>query len=77
MNNKIVYTVKEVSQLLHTNTAYIYTLIHAGLLPAIKLGSYKIREESLETFLKNFEGKDLTNANSITQIPCHPFVTQS
>ena len=58
----LLYTsVKEVSQLIHTNQAYVYSLIKAGLLPALKLGSYKIRKETLERFLAEYEGKDLTN----------------
>ncbi len=59
--DKILYTVKEVSQLIHTNQAYVYSLIKAGLLPALKLGSYKIRKETLERFLAEYEGRDLTN----------------
>ena len=64
-NEKILYTVKEVSELLHTNTTYVYTLIKAGLLPVIKLGSYKIRKESLNKFLADYEGKDLTEPDNI------------
>ena len=59
--DKILYTVKEVSQLIHTNQAYVYSLIKAGLLHAMKLGSYKIRKETLERFLAEYEGRDLTN----------------
>ncbi len=58
--DKLVYTVKEVSQIIHTNQSYVYMLINAGLLPALKLGSYKIRRESLLKFLAEYEGKDLT-----------------
>ena len=67
-NEKILYTVKEVSELIHTNQAYVYSLIKAGLLPVLKLGSYKIRRESLNKFLADFEGKDLTNPNNIFTI---------
>ena len=67
-NEKILYTVKEVSELIHTNQAYVYLLIKAGLLPVLKLGSYKIRRESLSKFLADFEGKDLTNPNNIMTI---------
>lgn len=44
---RVLYTVKEVSELIHTNQAYVYSLIKAGLLPVLKLGSYKIRKEAL------------------------------
>ena len=67
-NEKLLYTVKEVSELLHTNQAYVYSLIKAGLLPVLKLGSYKVRKESLNRFLSEFEGKDLTNPNEVSSI---------
>ncbi len=59
--DKMVYTVKEVSEIIHTNPSYVYSLIKSGLLPALKLGSYKIRKSALLNFLENNEGKDLTN----------------
>lgn len=58
--DKLVFTVKEVSEIIHTNQSYVYTLIKAGLLPALKLGSYKIRRETLLKFLEEYEGYDLT-----------------
>ena len=67
-DEKILYTVKEVSELIHTNKAYVYSLIQAGLLPVLKLGSYKIRRESLDKFLADYEGKDLTNPNDVVAI---------
>jgi len=63
---KILFTVKEVSELIHTNQAYVYALIKTGLLPALKLGSYKIRREALTRFLKENEGMDLTNPQNIS-----------
>lgn len=50
MNNSLIYTVKEVATLLHSSPNYIYNLIEKGYLPAIKLGSIKVRKEALETF---------------------------
>lgn len=61
MEEKIIYTVKEIPEIIHTNPAYVYSLIKSGLLPALKLGSYKIRKSTLVNFLENNEGKDLTN----------------
>lgn len=63
--DKMVYTVKEVSEIIHTNPSYVYSLIKSGLLPALKLGSYKIRKSTLLNFLENNEGKDLTNPFNI------------
>ena len=65
---KILYTVKEVSELIHTNQAYVYSLIKAGLLPVLKLGSYKIRRESLLSFLADNEGMDLTDPTDVKKI---------
>ena len=67
-NERILYTVKEVSELIHTNPTYVYNLIKAGLLPVLKLGSYKVRRESLNKFLADYEGKDLTDPNNISII---------
>ena len=67
-NEKLLYTVKEVSELLHTNPTYVYNLIKAGLLPVLKLGSYKVRRESLSGFLAEYEGKDLTDPSNISII---------
>ena len=64
----MLYTVKEVSELLHTNPTYVYKLINKGLLPALKLGSYKVRHEALNAFLVQFEGYDLTDIDNITKI---------
>lgn len=58
---RIVYTVPEVAKLLHSSPNYIYSLIEKGKLPAIKLGSLKILKTSLEKFLTDNEGQDLSN----------------
>lgn len=69
MNNvPIVYTVKEVSQILKCNKNYVYDLINGGLLPALKLGSLKIREEALHDFLSEYENWDLTDVDNIVKI---------
>ena len=65
-NEKILYTVKEVSEIMHTNQAFVYSLIKAKLLPVLKLGSYKIRREALFRFFEENEGKDLTNPLNVT-----------
>lgn len=65
---EVLYTVKEVSKLLKTNTNYIYELISKGFLPALKLGSFKVRKSALLEFLEKNEGKDLTNLNDIKSL---------
>jgi len=58
MDDEIVYTVAQVSKLLHVNKNYIYELIHKGVLPVLKFNSYRIRKETLENFLEKYESKD-------------------
>lgn len=65
---KILYTVKEVSVIMHTNAAFVYSLIKAGHLPALRLGSYKIRHETLIKFLAEHEGEDLRDPEHIRPI---------
>lgn len=64
---QMLYTVAEVATILKTNKTYVYSLINSGLLPALKLGSIKIRKTSLEDFLKHYDGMDLTDLSDIKQ----------
>ena len=64
----ILYTVKEVAELLKTNVDYIHKLRKSGLLPFLKLGQYKVRRASLLAFLANYEGKDLTDPFNIVDL---------
>ena len=64
-----LYTVKEVAKIIQSNTTYVYELIRKGYLPALKLGSYKIRADALEKFLTDYEGKDLTNLDDVKELP--------
>ncbi len=68
MSDKLVYTVHEVSNILHSSPNYIYELIKKGYLPAIKLGSLKVLKSTLERFLIQNEGKDLSDLNNIKKI---------
>ena len=68
MNEKIIFTVKEVSEIRHSSPNYIYSLIEKGYLPAIKLGSMKILKSTLERFLIENEGNDLSDINNIKKI---------
>lgn len=65
MNDTVVYTVKEVAKLLHSSPNYIYDLINKGYLPALKLGSVKVLKTSLEKFLIENNGKDLSDIDNI------------
>lgn len=66
--NEVLYTVSEVSKLIKCNTNYTYSLINKGLLPALKLGSMKVRRTALLEFLEKYEGKDLTDINQIVDL---------
>ena len=56
----MLYNVKEVSKCLG--------LIRKGLLPALKLGSLKVRRASLESFISKYEGMDLSDLDNITEL---------
>lgn len=61
----MLYTVKETAATLGVNVHLVYNLIRKGLLPAMKLGSLKIRKETLEEFVSTYEGKDLSDLDNI------------
>ena len=61
----MLYTIKEVSEILKTNVTYVHRLRKAGLLPCIKLGAYKVRREALEDFLRKYEGQDLSEPEKV------------
>ena len=64
----ILYTVSEVATLLKCNVNFVHELRKAGLLPFMKLGSYKCRRTSLLKFLSDCEGKDLTDPHNIKEL---------
>jgi len=68
MNERLIYTVQEVATILHSSPNYIYDLINKGYLPAIKLGSIKVIKPSLEKFLIQNEGNDLSDINNIKRL---------
>ena len=67
-NERLIYTVQEVAKIIHTSPNYVYKLIEKGYLPAIKLGSIKILNTTLEQFLVENQGKDFTNLDLITRL---------
>lgn len=68
MNETLIYTVHEVAKILHSSPNYVYKLIEYGYLPAIKLGSIKVLKSSLEQFLIENEGNDLSNLDIISDL---------
>lgn len=63
-----LYTVEEVAKILKTNKNMVYDLIKKGHLTALKLGRYKITKFELLRFLKEFNGKDLTDLDNIKDL---------
>lgn len=63
--NDMLYTVKEVAKIIKTSPPYVYSLIKSNKLPSLKLGSLKIRKTTLEKFLEQYEGYDLTDPFNI------------
>lgn len=51
-----------------SDRCYVYKLIEKGYLKAIKLKSLKVRNSELNRFLKEFEGKDLSNLDDIKEL---------
>lgn len=66
--SEMLYTVKETSKILKTNTDYVYSLIRKGYLRCLKLGSYKIRKSTLEEFLEKYEDFDLSDLDNVKEL---------
>lgn len=64
----MLYNVKEVAEILKTNVTYVHKLRKAGLLPFLKLGTYKVRAEALMEFLEKYENYDLTDPDNIREL---------
>ncbi|MHB9949159.1 transcriptional regulator [Clostridium botulinum] len=63
-----LYTVDEVASILKVNKNTVYELIRSGNLIALKLGRLKITKATLLKFLRDFNGKDLTNLEDIKEL---------
>lgn len=68
MEEKMLYSVREAASTLGVNVHVVYNLIRKGLLPALKLGSLKIRKQTLEDFIIQHEGMDLSNLDNIIEL---------
>lgn len=66
--NKELFNVKEVAKILMTNVDYVHKLRKSGALKFIKIGQYKVRKETLSKFLKENEGRDLTDPYAIKEL---------
>lgn len=67
-NTDMLYTAQEIAKILKVNVDYVHKLRKSGILPFIKIGQYKCRRSSLEKFLQEYEGKNVTNPNNIMDL---------
>lgn len=68
INNDMLYTANEVAKILKVNVDYVHKLRKSGILPFLKIGQYKCRRSSLEKFLQDYEGKDITNPEYVRDL---------
>lgn len=62
---QMLHTIAETAKILHVNISFVHRLRRTGLLPAIKLGCWKVRDDALREFLRKYEGWDISD-------PDHP-----
>lgn len=55
----IVYTVDEAVEVMKVGKNRIYDYIHAGILPILDSGGWKIRRQAIIDFYEKYEGWDL------------------
>lgn len=63
-----VYTVKEVAELLKVNVNTVHKFRKSGMLKFMKIGSFKVRESSLEDFLKKYDGYDVSDPENVREL---------
>ncbi len=68
MNEEALMKVTDVAEFLGISKNNVYTLIYSGILPAIKIGGYKVRKTTLLKFLSDYEGYDLSDIENIRKI---------
>ena len=51
----MLYTVREVAELLKVNRNYVYDIIKRGELKCVKIGSIKVKKSDLENFINSKE----------------------
>lgn len=66
--NKLLYNIKETASVLGVNVHIVYSLIKKGILPALKLGSLKVRKLAIEDFIAKYEGMDLSDLDNIVEL---------
>lgn len=65
---EILYTVEETAKILRTDKNFVYKLIKSGVLPVIKLKSYKVTARGIESFVSKYTGCDVSDPANIKQL---------
>ncbi len=69
MEDITLYNVIVTSKILGVNKNKVYEYIRAGILQAINFGGgLKIRKSTLEKFISDYEGYDLSDVNDIHRL---------
>ncbi len=68
MLDKPLYTMEEAAQILQVKRGTVDKLREAGLIRCLKLGRWKVRAEELDRFLREAEGKDVTDPFNVKDI---------
>ena len=63
-----LYTVEEVATILKVNKNAVYDLIRKGFLTALKLGRLKVTRPTLLSFLREYNGKDLSDLENVKEL---------
>lgn len=66
--NKLLYNIKETASVLGVNVHLVYSLVKKGFLPALKLGSLKVRKSAIEDFIAKYEGMDLSDLDNVVEL---------
>ena len=64
-DEKLLYNVRETAAVLGVNVHLVYELINRKLLPALRLGSLKVRKSTLIDFVERYVGRDLSDLDNI------------
>lgn len=67
-DEKLLYNVRETAAVLGVNEHLVYELINRKLLPALRLGSLKVRKSTLIDFVERYEGMDLSDLDNIKEL---------
>ena len=62
---KLLYSFKEVGDLIGKYPYQVYPLIYSGILPAMRIGSLKVARDDLLRFIAKYKGMDISDPDNI------------